>query len=56
MMMRAGLSSYMGAKVTEYIQAERAARERNERVQRNRFARQLIRFAQERGIDISKFI
>jgi len=55
LLMKAGFSSWMGEKVGEYIQAERAARERNESVRRNRFVRQLILFAREHGMDISKF-
>jgi transposase len=55
MIMSAGFSSYMGEKITEHIRAEQAARARNERVQRNRFAQQMIRFARERGMDLKQF-
>ena len=55
LIMTAGFSSYMGQKITEYIQAERIAQERNEKLRRNRFALQLIRFAKERGMDLRKF-
>ena len=55
-LMRAGLSSYMGAKITEYIESERAARGLNQKVKITRFVRVLRRYAKERGMDISKFI
>ena len=35
--MRAGLSSYMGGKVTEYIKSEQAARELNQKLKATRF-------------------
>jgi hypothetical protein len=54
--MKAGLSSYMGGKLTEYIKNERAARELNQKVKMTRFVRILRRYAREHGMDISKFI
>ena len=56
MLMKAGLSSYMGAKLTEYIQDERAAREFHQKMKMTRFTRVLRQYARERGMDISKFI
>ncbi|OGO30992.1 MAG: hypothetical protein A2Z29_01210 [Chloroflexi bacterium RBG_16_56_11] len=50
----AGLSKYMGAKITEWIQAERAAAERNEKAKRNRFIREVIRFARLKVMDLKK--
>jgi hypothetical protein len=44
LLMLAGLSSYMGLKITEYIQAERAARDRNKKIIRTRFAMALRRY------------
>lgn len=56
LLMRAGLSSYMGAKVTEQIEMERAARELNQKVKATRFVRELRKLAKSKGMDISKFI
>jgi hypothetical protein len=38
LLMAAGLSSYMGEKITEQIKLNTAARERNEKTKRTRFA------------------
>jgi hypothetical protein len=54
LLMRAGLSSYMGGKVDEYIKMETEARECNQTVQVNRFVRLVRRYAREHGMDISK--
>jgi hypothetical protein len=54
--MQAGFSSYMGEKLTEYIESDRLARERNEKVKMTRFAMLLRRYARGKGYDISKFI
>jgi hypothetical protein len=56
LLMKAGLSSYMGAKLTEYIKAEAAARELNQKAKLTRFVMILRRYARERGMDISKFV
>jgi hypothetical protein len=56
LLMKAGLSSYMGAKLTEYIKSERAARELSQKVKMTRFVQVLRRYAKERGMDISKII
>jgi hypothetical protein len=56
LLMKAGLSSWMGGKITEYIKSERAARELNQKLQRYRFVFMLRKYARERGMDISKFI
>jgi hypothetical protein len=55
-LMKTGLSSYMGDKVTEQIKLDNAARERNEKAKRTRFAFILRKYARARGVDISKFI
>jgi hypothetical protein len=54
--MQAGFSSYMGEKLTEYIEAERLAREHNEKLKITRFVMLLRRYARERDMDISKFV
>jgi hypothetical protein len=54
--MKSGLSKYMGAKLSEYIKNERAARELNQKVKMTPFVLTLRRYARERGMDISKFI
>jgi hypothetical protein len=56
LLMKAGLSSYMGAKVTEYIENKRVAREQNQKLKLTRFVTVLRRCAKERGMNISKFI
>ena len=56
LLMRAGLSSYMDAKLTEHIERERAARELNQKVKATRFVLELRKLAREHGMDISKFI
>lgn len=56
LLMREGLSKYMGAKVTEQIEMEHAAHELNQKVKLTRFVMILRRYARARGIDISKFI
>lgn len=56
LLMKAGLSSYMGAKITEHIENERKAREQNEKLKLTRFIRIVRQYARERGYDISRFI
>ena len=56
LLMKAGLSSYMGEKLTEYIEDERAAREFHQKMKRTRFIHILRKYARERGMDISMFI
>ncbi len=56
LLMKAGISSYMGRKITEYIQNQHAARELNQNVKIPRFVLELRRLAREHGMDISKFI
>ncbi len=56
MLVKAGLSSYMGGKITEYIKKEQSARQYNQKVKPTRFVTTLRRFAREKGMDISKFI
>ena len=56
LLMKAGLSSYMGAKVTEYIENKRVAREQNQKLKLTRFVTVLRRCAKERGMNISEFI
>jgi hypothetical protein len=56
LLMKAGLSSYMGGKITEYIEAERLAREQEQKMKMTRFVMVLRRYAREHGMDISKFI
>jgi len=51
-----GFSSYMGEKITEQIESERAARELNQKAKLTRFVTILRKYARERGMDISKFI
>ena len=55
-LMERGSSSYMGEKLTEYIEDERAAREFHQRLKINRFVRVLRHYARERGMDISKLL
>ena len=55
LLMEAGLSKYIGAKVTEQLHANHAARERNEKVRSNRFIQDLKRYAKSQGMDISGF-
>jgi hypothetical protein len=56
LLMKAGLSSYMGGKLTEYIKADYLARELNQKIKMTRFVMVLRRYAREHGMDISKFI
>ncbi len=56
MIMARGFSAYMGDKVTEEIELNAVARERNEEAKRTRFAFILRKVAREHGMDISKFI
>jgi len=56
LLMRAGLSSYMGEKIAQYIKDERAAREHGQKVKMTRFIIALRRYAKAQGMDISKFI
>ena len=55
-LMTRGFSAYMGDKVTEQIKLDTAARERNEKLKRTRFAFILRKVARARGMDISNFI
>jgi hypothetical protein len=56
LLMKAGLSSYTGAKLTEYLKDERAAQEFHQRMRYNRFVHVLRQYAREQGMEISKFI
>ena len=56
MLMKAGLSSYMGSKISKYIHDEKIAREHNQKVRMTRFVMLLKRYAKNRGMDISKLI
>ena len=56
LLMKAGLSSYMGAKLTKYIEDESVAREQNQKIKLTRFIMVLRRYAREHGMDISKII
>jgi hypothetical protein len=56
LLMKAGLSSYLGGKITKHIEDKRAARELNQKLKLTRFVLELRRLARERGMDISKFI
>ena len=56
LLMKAGLSSYMGGKITKHIEDKRAARELNQKLKLTRFVSELRKLARERGYDISKFI
>jgi hypothetical protein len=56
LLIKAGISSYMGEKITQYIKDERAARELDQKVKIPRLVLELRRLARERGMDISKFI
>jgi hypothetical protein len=56
LLIQAGFSSYMGEKITEYIEADRLAREHGQKIARNRFVFLLRKYAREKGMDISKFI
>jgi len=55
LLMTAGISSYMGDKISEYIHSEHVAREQND-AKISRFIMLLKRYAREQGTDISKFI
>ena len=56
LLMKAGLSSYMGGKINEYIKNERAAHELNQKIKATRFVKMLRRYTRERGMDISQFL
>lgn len=56
LLMKAGISSYMGEKLAQYIKDERAARELNQRMKMTRFVQVLRRYARSQGVDISKII
>ena len=56
LLLKAGLSSYMGKKLAEYIKNEQAAREFNQKMKMTRFIQVLRRYAREHGMDISKII
>ena len=47
MLMKAGLSSYMGGKITEFIKSEKIARQQNQNVRMTRFIMLLKRCARE---------
>ena len=53
--MKAGLSSWMGAKVGEHIAMEKEVREHNQAVRLTLFVIELKRLAKSQGMDISKF-
>jgi signal recognition particle GTPase len=55
LLMKADLSSYMGAKLTDNIQSEYIAREQNQKAKITRFVLKLRKLARERSMDISKF-
>ena len=55
MLMERCLSSYLGDKVTEYLQNENRARELGQFAQQTRFITQLRCLARENGVDISKY-
>ena len=56
MLMKQGLSKYMGAKLSEHLQNQRIAEEHNQKVRMTRFVMLLKRYAKRRGMDISKLI
>ena len=56
LLMKAGLSSYMGQKLTDYIHDEQLAREQNQKIKMTRFVYILRKYAREHGMDISKII
>jgi hypothetical protein len=56
LLLMAGIEKYMGAKVAEHIEYERAARELNQKVKMPRFVMLLRRYAKEHGMDISRII
>jgi predicted DNA-binding transcriptional regulator YafY len=56
LLMKVGLSSYMGEKLTEYTKNEQAAREQKQKMKMTRFVLDLRKLARERGMNISKFI
>jgi hypothetical protein len=55
LLMKAGISSYMGDKISEYIHSEHVAREQND-AKVSRFIMFLKRYAREQGTDTSRFI
>ena len=50
LLMKAGLSSYMGGKLTEYIESEHAARELNQKVKATRFVLEGFQQAFQAGV------
>jgi cell division protein FtsX len=56
LLMKVGLSRYMGINIGEYIKNEQAARELNQKMKMTRFVMVLRRYAKEHGMDISKII
>jgi hypothetical protein len=56
LLMKTGISSYMGDKLSEHIHSEHVAREQNQKVKITHFVLELRKLARERGMDISKFI
>ena len=58
LLLEAGFSSYMGAKLKEHIKNEQKIKELNlERHQRTtRFVKEVRKFCKERGLDIRKII
>ena len=51
-----GFSSYMGKKLSTYVEDERTARELNQKPEFTRFVLELRKLARERGMDISQLI
>ena len=56
LLMKAGLSSYMGGNLTTYVESEHAVRELHQKVKLTRFVLELRKLAKSKGMDISKFI
>jgi hypothetical protein len=56
LLMKAGPSSYMGGKLTEYIKNDQSAKELNQKIKMTRFVMVLRRYAREHGMDISKYV
>jgi hypothetical protein len=56
LLMRAGFSSYMGGKVTEYIETEKEARKLNQKIKMTRFITIMRALARAKGRDVSKFV
>jgi hypothetical protein len=56
LLMRTGLSRYMGNNIGEYIKNEQKARALGQKVKMTRFIILLRRYAKSQGMDISKII